>query len=54
MEELSENVGFQKKLDGPKDKNFVYPEDYKEKFIKNKDLPVNILKFQYNSLINVF
>ena len=37
---------FQKRLDGPKDKYFIYPENYIEKFVKDADLPTNLLKFQ--------
>ena len=37
---------FQKRLDGPKDKDFTYPDEYKEKNVADKDLPVNVLKFQ--------
>jgi len=36
----------QKRLDGPKEKDFTYPDDYKEKNVANKDLPANLLKFQ--------
>jgi len=52
-QEVIREPEFQKRLDGPKDKDFVYPDNYKEKYNNDKDIPVNTLKFQYIILIEI-